>query len=93
MQFHMRIMAAGWLSLILAATVRADSRPGGPHPDVRRLPKEAAQLYADATLFPRPTKWLGIPWLLDLNEAIRVAKAEHRPVLIWVSGDDPLERC
>jgi hypothetical protein len=27
------------------------------------------------------------------NEGLRVAKTENRPVLIWVSGDDPLERC
>jgi hypothetical protein len=79
--------------LIAATAVRADSRPGGPHPDVPRLPKEAARLYADTTLFPQPTKWLEVPWLLDLTEGIRVAKAESRPVLIWVSGDDPLERC
>jgi hypothetical protein len=31
--------------------------------------------------------------MLDLSEAIRIAGAERRPVLIWVSGDDPLERC
>jgi hypothetical protein len=79
--------------LALPFWARADSRPGGPHPDVLRLPKEARQLYADTTLFPRSTRWLEIPWLLDLNEGIRVAKAEQRPVLIWVSGDDPLERC
>lgn len=78
---------------LAAATVQADSRPSKPHPDVARLPKAAAKLYADTTLFPRPTKWLTVPWLLDLNEGIRVATAEHRPVLLWVSGDDPLERC
>jgi UDP-N-acetylmuramoylalanine--D-glutamate ligase len=29
----------------------------------------------------------------DLDDAVRTAKMENRPVLIWVSGDDPLERC
>jgi hypothetical protein len=86
-------LLAGALFVLGGVAVRGDSRPAGAHPDVARLPKEAAQLYADTTLFPRPTKWLDVPWLLDLNEAIRVAKAEKRPVLIWVSGDDPLERC
>jgi hypothetical protein len=86
-------LAAGFLSLVLVTAVRADSRPGGSHPDVPQLPKEAGRLYADTTLFPRSTKWLNIPWLLDLNEGIRVARDEKRPVLIWVSGDDPLERC
>ncbi len=86
------LWAAALLPLLVAAA-RADSRPAGTHPDVARLPKAAARLYADVTLFPRPAKWLDIPWLLDLNEAVRQAKAENRPVLIWVSGDDPLERC
>ncbi len=85
--------AAALLCLLPTLAARADSRPGGPHPDVPLLPQEAARLYADTTLFPRPTRWLEVPWLLDLNEGIRVARAEHRPVLIWVSGDDPLERC
>jgi hypothetical protein len=81
------------LSLIATVDVRAESRPNGPHPDVSLLPKAAAQLYADTILFPRPAKWLEIPWLVDLGEGIRTAKAENRPVVIWVSGDDPLERC
>ena len=86
------LLAAALLCLTTVAG-RADSRPGGTHPDVARLPKKATGLYADTTLFPQPTKWLEVPWLLDLNKGIRVAKAEGRPVLIWVSGDDPLERC
>ena len=42
---------------------------------------------------PGELKWQQIPWLVDLPEAIRQAKAESRPILLWVSGDDPLERC
>ena len=61
--------------------------------DVSRLPREAAQLYADTKLFPREPKWQRIPWLLDLSEGIRLAKEEERPLLLWTSGDDPLERC
>ena len=38
-------------------------------------------------------KWQQIPWVLDLNEGIRLAREEKRPLLLWVSGDDPLERC
>jgi hypothetical protein len=30
---------------------------------------------------------------VDLNEAVRVARAEKRPLLLWTSGDDPLDRC
>lgn len=38
-------------------------------------------------------RWQKIPWLTDLDEGVRLAKAEKRPLLIWASGDDPLERC
>jgi hypothetical protein len=38
-------------------------------------------------------RWQTIPWLTDLAKGIRLAKAEKRPLLIWASGDDPLERC
>jgi len=37
--------------------------------------------------------WLAIPWVLDLAEAQKVARAEKRPILVWATGDDPLERC
>ncbi len=78
---------------VVVALARGDPRPVGTHPDVARLPKEAAQLHAATMVFPQSTRWLDVPWLVDLNEAIRTAKSEKRPVLIWVSGDDPLERC
>jgi hypothetical protein len=61
--------------------------------DVSRLPRDAAQLYTDTKLFPREPKWQRIPWLPDLNEGMRLAKEEKRPLLLWTSGDDPLERC
>ena len=38
-------------------------------------------------------KWQRIPWLTDLAAAQRAAQAERRPIFLWVTGDDPLERC
>jgi hypothetical protein len=38
-------------------------------------------------------KWEQVPWLLDLNHALRLAREEQRPLLLWGSDDDPLERC
>lgn len=38
-------------------------------------------------------KWQQTPWTTDLAAAQRVARRENRPILLWVSGDDPLERC
>jgi hypothetical protein len=37
--------------------------------------------------------WLTIPWVLDLKTAQTTAKSEGRPIFLWVTGDDPLERC
>jgi hypothetical protein len=38
-------------------------------------------------------KWQQIPWVLDLAEGQRLAQQERRPIFLWVTGDDPLERC
>ena len=38
-------------------------------------------------------RWQTIPWITDLEEARRRAGAERRPLLVWVSSDDPLGRC
>jgi hypothetical protein len=66
----------------------------GQNADLSALPKPAAKMYA---LVKKPhtgeLKWQQIPWLVDLDEGIRVAKDENRPLLLWVSGDDPLEKC
>ena len=74
-------------------TVLAQS-PAAKIADVERLPPDAARVYA-AIKKPHPGEfqWQQIPWLLDLEEGIRLAKKEKRPLLLFVSGDEPLERC
>jgi hypothetical protein len=56
----------------------------------------ARTLAGRATLI-RPTddelRWQQIPWLTDLAEGQKAARGEQRPILLWVTGDDPLERC
>lgn len=94
MTIQARIAILLTLVSFMAAPARADVRSVSAKEDIVRLPARYAQLYADTTLFPQPTKWRdAIPWLLDLGAGIRLAKAEKRPLLIWTSGDDPLERC
>ena len=59
-----------------------------------RLPADAARMYALVkTPHPGELKWQQIPWLTDLGEAVRRARAEGRPLVLFVSGDDPLEKC
>ena len=38
-------------------------------------------------------KWQEVPWILDLKEGMKQSREERRPMFLWVSGDDPLERC
>ena len=38
-------------------------------------------------------RWREIPWYTDASEGLKAARAEKRPVLLWVTGDDPLGRC
>jgi hypothetical protein len=38
-------------------------------------------------------EWLGVPWVLNLADAQKMAREEKRPIFLWVAGDDPLERC
>ena len=38
-------------------------------------------------------KWRQIPWTLDLAAGLRTAREERRPLLLWGSADDPMERC
>jgi hypothetical protein len=38
-------------------------------------------------------RWRDIPWYTDALEGLKTARAEKRPVLLWVTGDDPLGRC
>lgn len=91
------MLRAIFLVILLTASIsleaNGDSRPSGLNPDVDALPPNAAQIYRDTTLFPRQAKWLAIPWLTDLPKAMKAGGDENRPLLIWVSGDDPLERC
>jgi hypothetical protein len=94
MNLQTRLLTLSALASFLAAPARADVRPVSAKEDVARLPAPSARLYAETTLFPQSTKWRdAIPWVLDLSAGIRLASEEKRPLLIWVSGDDPLERC
>ena len=38
-------------------------------------------------------RWRQIPWMQDLDAAVKQAKKEKRPLFIWVSGNEPLELC
>jgi hypothetical protein len=85
-------------ALLCAALAFAPSASARPEPpdfvdDLDRLPAHQAHLYEVVKPTPAELKWQAIPWLTDLAEGLRQARAERRPLFLWVSGDDPLERC
>jgi hypothetical protein len=96
--FVLSVMAA-LTGAVLVPQSRAD-KPADPAPtggylsDVHRLSPEAAHLYAYVTTpFLGDNNWRQIPWLADLDEAVRIAKEEKRPLFLMVFADNPLERC
>ena len=43
-------------------------------------------------------RWQQIPWFTDADDALTQAKAENRPLFVWLAGGrdrdgTPLERC
>lgn len=79
--------AAGVLAPLVLAAAAGAAGAGG-------LPADAARMYGLVkTPHPGELKWQQVPWLTDLREAVRQARAERRPLLLFVSGDEPLEKC
>lgn len=87
------------LGLMFVVSMSAIGLPTGPRPVVAEEPKEddlrADLLRRAAAIKPTASelKWQQIPWILDLAEGQRLARAEGRPLFLWASGDPPLERC
>ena len=74
------------LCLIVANSLRAQT-------DYSRFDDSAQRLIAAAKPTAAELRWQQIPWVTDLTAGQRLAKAEGRPIFLWVTGDDPLERC
>ena len=73
-------------TLVVAGVVLAAAEPPS-NDDV--LAKRAAAIKPA----PDELRWQQIPWVTDLAEGQRLAQTERRPIFLWVTGDDPLERC
>ncbi len=72
------------VGLVLTTLVSAD-------PEL--LPTSSKRWYDLVKPTQRELKWRKIPWLTDLSEAVKTAKEEKRPLVIWTAGDEPLDRC
>jgi hypothetical protein len=79
---------------LVVADAPTSTKPTSPKSDPSRLSPEAARMYACVTKpHPGELKWQQIPWLTDLALGVRQARSENRPLLLFVSGDEPLEKC
>ena len=79
---------------VMAAAGFADDAPAARPPAPDGLSGDAGRMYGFVTT-PHPGElgWQRIPWLTDLAEGVRQARAEGRPLVLFVSGDEPLEKC
>ena len=82
------------LMIALFALVPGISYAQDNVPELDALLKKAASVRPNA----RDLVWRQIPWYTDAAEALRVARAEKRPLFVWLAGGrdrdgDPLERC
>ena len=89
-----RLTAAVLAPLVLTTGGVVADPPADPGGGVDRLSGDAARMYGLVkSPHPGELKWQQIPWLTDLREGVRQAKEEKRPLVLFVSGDDPLEKC
>jgi hypothetical protein len=48
-----------------------------------------------ARIKPKPSEetWKMIPWLASLVDGQKMARELNRPMFVWISSEEPLERC
>ena len=68
--------------------------PAADVPEYEALLKKAVAIRPPAADFV----WQQIPWHIDAAAALKEAKVENRPLLVWLAGGrdrdgSPLERC
>jgi hypothetical protein len=78
------------LATVAMATIVGIASAGDPLVYESRALEDMAKLIRQD---PAQLRWRDIPWFTDAGEGIKVARAEKRPVLLFVSGDNPLGRC
>ena len=78
---------------VVAALVGTLLGAGQGESNIRRYEAALQQKAAAIRHSAGERKWERIPWMTDLDSGWRAAQQENRPLCLWVSGDDPLERC
>ena len=92
-QFPLRKSRPHTTAAIVAALVGTLLGAGPGESDIRRYEAALQQKAAAIRHSAGERKWERIPWMTDLDLGWQAAQQENRPLCLWVSGDDPLERC
>ena len=82
-------IGAGVLSPALQVTAQGPAEAKKHFPSPAELGKVAAVIKPTA----KENKWQQIPWITDVSEGRRLAKAEKRPLLLWTIFGEPLDEC
>jgi hypothetical protein len=78
------------ITLAVAALASAAAVAGDPlTAEIQALKSMANVVRVDEAIL----RWRDIPWYTDANEGLKAARQEKRPMLLFVTGDDPLGRC
>jgi hypothetical protein len=83
-----------FLPALLLALVCASAQAEDPTPELTTILKRAAAIRPH----DHDLVWRQIPWYTDPTDALKQARAESRPLFVWLAGGrdrdgSPLERC
>ena len=82
-------MSAAVLAMLLSIGVCAGAKRDESTDWRDDLVEKAASIRAT----DEELRWLEIPWAASAEEAIKIAKAEQRPLLVFSVDGDPMDRC
>ena len=88
------ILELGCLGLIVISWIVTGYADDSTKPDER--PKTREQLLASVeSLHVEKVAWRKIPWKACLLDGIRESRKQHKPIVLWVFIDRPIddERC
>ena len=88
------ILALGYWGLIVAFWIATASAGDSAKP--AKQTKSRERLLADVeSLHVQQVAWRSIPWKTCLLEGIRESRKQHKPIVLWIFIDRPIddERC
>ena len=82
LHFAVRVLAVSLLVRVAVLPVQAQPLSGG----VNLAPETFPQLHKQIRPQPGESRWLELPWLIDLHAARQKAAAEGKPLFVLSGG-------